>query len=94
MRYIYLTAVLLVLAGCQTSDKLPEQCNLKPESGHCRAAIERYWFDSQSGTCKAFVWGGCGGTVPFETMQDCQSVCSAPAEEAEPRLRQLQPRGY
>lgn len=92
MRYAYLLAILLGLSGCQASEKLPEQCYLKPESGRCRAAIERYWFDPQSGTCKAFIWGGCGGTVPFETMQECQQTCDAPAEAGTSQLRALQPR--
>ncbi|MCC1496930.1 BPTI/Kunitz domain-containing protein [Alcanivorax sp. 1008] len=95
MRYAFFAAALLALAGCQTSEeRLPEQCQLKPESGRCRAAIERYWFDPQSGTCKAFIWGGCDGTVPFETMQDCQQTCDAAAEESETQIRRLRPGSY
>lgn len=84
---------LLLLSGCQSSgEKLPAACQLKPESGHCRAAFERYWFDPQSGTCQAFIWGGCQGVVPFETLQDCQQTCNAPAvEKTAPRLRALPP---
>lgn len=93
MRYIFFMAALLALSGCQASEeRLPEQCFLKPESGRCRAAIERYWFDPQSATCKAFIWGGCGGTVPFETMQDCQQTCNAPAAEGSAQMRPLPPR--
>ena len=94
MRYACFVAALLALSGCQAGqEKLPEQCSLKPESGRCRAAIERFWFDPQSGTCKAFIWGGCGGTVPFETMQDCQQTCNAPSQGPTIELRQLQPAG-
>ncbi|MEO5730297.1 MAG: BPTI/Kunitz-type proteinase inhibitor domain-containing protein, partial [Byssovorax sp.] len=25
--------------------------------------------------CRDFIWGGCGGTVPFETRRECRSVC-------------------
>jgi len=22
-----------------------------------------------------FIWGGCGGVVPFETMEECNNEC-------------------
>jgi hypothetical protein len=92
MRYLptlakaLLAATALLLASCQSQhEKLPAECQLKPESGRCRAAIERYWYDPQSESCKAFVWGGCGGVVPFETLQDCQRTCNAPATDQRKR---------
>lgn len=93
MRYMLTLATALLLAGCQSnSDKLPAECQLKPESGRCRAAIERYWFDPQTESCKAFIWGGCDGVAPFETLQDCQRTCNVPAtEDSTPQLHSLPP---
>jgi len=50
-------------------------CELKPDTGPCRAAIPRFYFDQESQKCKQFIWGGCQGTVPFETMNECINAC-------------------
>lgn len=78
---------LLLLQGCNntnspvktevanTSITLENRCDLKPETGHCRAMFRHYYFDASSKSCKEFVYGGCGGVVPFKTLESCQSSC-------------------
>lgn len=46
-------------------------CDLEPNSGPCFAAFRRYYFDKAEQRCKEFIWGGCNGTVPFETFEEC-----------------------
>lgn len=46
-------------------------CDLEPDPGPCFAAFRRYYFDKEEQQCKEFVWGGCNGTVPFETLEEC-----------------------
>lgn len=46
-----------------------------PEAGECRAAFEIYYFDQSTQSCQKFIWGGCGGVVPFETLEECQKSC-------------------
>lgn len=48
-----------------------DPCTLLPDPGPCEAAIPAWYFDQEFGTCTAFTWGGCGGTVPFESLEDC-----------------------
>lgn len=72
--FLPVAAALLALAGCSTQ-KLPEGCYLKPESGRCKAAIMRYWYDEGANSCKGFIWGGCGGVVPYETLDACHAQC-------------------
>ncbi len=48
-------------------------CTLKPEAGLCNAAIPKYYFDNISLQCRMFIWGGCDGVVPFDTLEDCRS---------------------
>ena len=50
-------------------------CELKPDTGPCRAYIPRFYFDQESQKCKEFIWGGCLWTVPFETMSECMNAC-------------------
>lgn len=68
----------LFISGCipvAAVGSLDARCALRPETGHCRAAFPRYYFDAASGSCKEFIWGGCGGVVPFETLGDCVETC-------------------
>lgn len=55
---------------------MDDKCYLEPESGPCYAAITRYYFDQNEGKCKEFIWGGCDGVVPYQTLQECEYACS------------------
>ena len=76
MRRIFATLLiaLFTLAGCQ-GRHLPDACYVKPSSGQCKASFMRYWYDEGPRTCRAFIWGGCDGSVPFETMDACHAQC-------------------
>ena len=91
MRIMMILLFGIVLSGCQSTDpSLPPACMLKPESGKCRAAHTRYWFDADSQSCKTFIWGGCGGVVPFETLEDCQQTCAVGTEAGQaPAMRPM-----
>jgi hypothetical protein len=56
------------------------ECRAKPEPGPCKAAMERYYFDPATQTCKMFFWGGCNGTTPFETLEECNKTCTLPKQ--------------
>lgn len=77
------------LAGCSSQPALPEACDAKPQSGRCRAAIPRYWFDERAGECRAFIWGGCDGVVPFDTYRQCHTQCrpGVPLPEKVPGIK-------
>lgn len=51
-----------------------DRCELFPDSGPCEAAFPKFYFDQEEQKCKEFLWGGCNGTVPFDTLEECQ-VC-------------------
>lgn len=52
-----------------------DPCSLAPDPGPCQAAIKRYYFNTETTTCREFIWGGCKGTVPFDTLNDCKKSC-------------------
>lgn len=68
----------LCLCGCDdegepgTRSVPGSNCDLVPDSGLCDAAITKYYYDKAEGRCKEFTWGGCGGVVPFHTMEECR----------------------
>lgn len=69
IRWFALGAVL-AFAGCDDA-----RCELAPQAGPCKASIERYYYDSSAQECRPFIWGGCDGVVPFDTLAACESAC-------------------
>lgn len=71
-----LCAILLVGCSNTASHKpLSSACQLSHETGPCRAAFTKYYFDEVAQTCRAFTWGGCDGVVPFDTKEECEQQC-------------------
>jgi len=68
-------AAALLLIGCKKDSvtAVPAQCQITPDPGPCNAAFVRYYYDPKEQKCMPFTWGGCGGTVPFNTLQECQA---------------------
>jgi len=55
--------------------ELSEHCRMKHDPGPCRGAFTRYYYDRKTEKCASFIYGGCQGVVPFETLEDCQAAC-------------------
>ncbi|XP_073488720.1 carboxypeptidase inhibitor SmCI-like [Aquarana catesbeiana] len=57
-------------------------CDLPPDKGPCKKSIERYYYDQKTGTCKTFIYGGCGGNYNnFETKKNCELLCVPVCEQ-------------
>nr|QZU27214.1 doenitin [Haemaphysalis doenitzi] len=51
-------------------------CKPAPETGHCLASHERWFFNTASGECEAFTYGGCGGNDNnYESKEECEFAC-------------------
>jgi hypothetical protein len=83
-KLIWIAFAIIVLTQCTTrknnlkaKDVVVDKCKLVPETGKCKAAKIRYYFDNKTGKCTEFTWGGCEGVVPFETLKECEACgCS------------------
>ncbi|KAL3864758.1 hypothetical protein ACJMK2_006414 [Sinanodonta woodiana] len=54
------------------------ECTLSKDPGPCDAYIPRYFYNSTSGKCEQFIYGGCGGNGNnFMTLMDCQRTCES-----------------
>ena len=52
-----------------------EDCNSIPDPGICLAYFQTFYFDQTTSQCEESYWGGCGGVVPFWTLEECQNSC-------------------
>ncbi|TRY75166.1 hypothetical protein TCAL_04512 [Tigriopus californicus] len=54
-------------------------CTLPKNEGNCRDSVgmqTRFYYDVESGFCRRFSFGGCGGNVNnFQTYDDCVNFC-------------------
>ncbi len=56
----------------------PSFCSFAPDSGSCDAYMPRYYFDSGTGRCALFIYGGCDGNDNrFDTAAECAQACGA-----------------
>ncbi len=60
-----------------------DSCEAEPDPGLCRAAFMKYFFNPETSSCEEFIWGGCGGVVPFDSLSSCQVQCET-ANTSEP----------
>ncbi|NIP39762.1 MAG: DUF1311 domain-containing protein [Candidatus Dadabacteria bacterium] len=57
------------------NDNLDERCYIKPDPGMCEEFIMKYFYYPDGGNCSSFIWSGCGGVIPFESMAECKEIC-------------------
>ncbi|CAH1111392.1 unnamed protein product, partial [Psylliodes chrysocephalus] len=68
-----------------------DQCFQPRETGPCRAAFTKYFYDTSDGVCKSFIYGGCRGNGNrFDRIEDClqncgnaQDLCTLPAVQGD-----------
>ncbi|XP_034054007.1 early lactation protein-like [Gymnodraco acuticeps] len=59
-----------------------EDCKKAPETGPCRAYMERYFYNPSSMTCEIFTYGGCLGNLNnFEDKAKCMESCHTAEDE-------------
>lgn len=61
----------LFIISCSSNEQCDEACNQSPDSGPCNAAYRKFYFDKTTSKCDTFLWGGCSGIIPFNTIEEC-----------------------
>jgi len=73
---ILMALSFLLVISCKEEDCFTsDRCELEPDPGMCQAYFQKYYFDETEKKCKVFIWGGCGGVVPFESLEECENKC-------------------
>ncbi len=61
----------------QATDPCDKNCKASPEVGMCKGAITKFFFNPDTKACEEFLWGGCSGVVPFESLKACEECACA-----------------
>ncbi len=72
--FFYPVILLFCFWECDKENN-DHDCILIPETGPCKAAFIKYYFDQTEKKCTTFIYGGCEGVVPFETLEECNKKC-------------------
>nr|C8YJ97.1 RecName: Full=Tabkunin 5; AltName: Full=Serine protease inhibitor 5; Flags: Precursor [Tabanus yao]ACS72292.1 serine protease inhibitor 5 [Tabanus yao] len=52
-------------------------CDQPKAVRRCFAAFPKFYFNSSSGQCEGFIYGGCGGNENnFNTLEECNAKCA------------------
>lgn len=71
LQYLELLLAFLYLGGICSQSR-----PVAPSGVTCRASFYRYWFNTESGKCEQYVYGGCfEGKNSFYSLEDCQQTC-------------------
>ncbi|XP_038153710.1 kunitz-type protease inhibitor 2 [Cyprinodon tularosa] len=58
------------------TDDYAEKCEAKYQTGPCRASIQRWFYNKETGNCQTFIFGGCRGNKNNYPDEDsCKSAC-------------------
>ena len=68
-------SLLLLNIQCNKDCIKSDRCYLAPDPGICKAYMPKYYYDKKDKKCKEFIYGGCEGLVPFETLEECKKQC-------------------
>ncbi|KAL4712218.1 hypothetical protein ACJJTC_011079 [Scirpophaga incertulas] len=59
-------------------------CTSPLVTGHCKGGFPRYGFNTKTGKCQKFTYGGCGGNGNnYKTLKECKETCE-PATDSTP----------
>ena len=71
------------------------ECELPADTGTCSRRFTRYYYDRNSGQCKAFKYSGCGGNLNnFHSLLDCNQRCICSRKLSVGTCAQTQPRYF
>ncbi|XP_064601285.1 BPTI/Kunitz domain-containing protein-like [Liolophura sinensis] len=61
------------------SQKRLPMCEQPAKVGMCKASLPRWHFNSKSGKCEFFRYGGCEGNANnFSSLESCENACGKP----------------
>uniref|UniRef100_A0A8C2WWN8 Serine peptidase inhibitor, Kunitz type, 2 n=1 Tax=Cyclopterus lumpus TaxID=8103 RepID=A0A8C2WWN8_CYCLU len=68
---------LMVSWQPETNETENQHCGAEPQVGPCRAAFRRWYYNSKTGGCQSFIYGGCRGNKNnYVGKKSCMATCT------------------
>ncbi|XP_067682199.1 kappaPI-actitoxin-Avd3a-like [Haliotis asinina] len=76
MKYLVCLLFVGLLAAPSWQQSMDQTCQLKPETGPCKALFYRFHYNVDTKKCERFIYGGCGGNGNnFLNIAECETNC-------------------
>ncbi|KAM4565831.1 kunitz-type protease inhibitor 2 [Odontesthes bonariensis] len=60
-----------------SAGEFAERCEAATETGPCRAALPRWFYNQKTGSCQSFIYGGCRGNKNnYQSEDSCKATCT------------------
>ncbi|XP_078681218.1 BPTI/Kunitz domain-containing protein-like [Branchiostoma floridae x Branchiostoma belcheri] len=70
---------LVVTATIHRTDAVEDPCEQPKDVGPCDGLFPRWFYNSLTGECEPFDYGGCdGNSNNFQTQEECEDTCVDP----------------
>ncbi|XP_049527153.1 boophilin-H2-like isoform X3 [Dermacentor silvarum] len=86
--------VFLVILSTACALNVEQQCAGNADRGLCKLSLHRWWFNTNTGKCEQFYYGGCGGNHNrYDTKEVCEHTCANEKVRVEEMCRRPPHRG-
>nr|VZI50020.1 unnamed protein product [Spirometra erinaceieuropaei] len=70
---LFVLLIVLTAGALGEEEASVDICNIPIKKGRCRARLERYGYNSETGKCKKFIFGGCDENENnFHSKKECE----------------------
>ncbi|XP_041851360.1 kunitz-type protease inhibitor 2 [Melanotaenia boesemani] len=60
-----------------SAEEFAERCGAEPQVGPCRAALKHWFYNTKTGSCHSFIYGGCRGNKNnYLDEESCKAACT------------------
>ncbi|XP_063835732.1 trypsin inhibitor-like [Ostrinia nubilalis] len=74
----FIIVMLVAISSVLGSDAPAPDCTSPFATGLCRGSFKVYGYNTDSGKCESFIYGGClGNDNRYNTLEDCQAACES-----------------
>lgn len=63
------------ISYAEVDSAIKDRCHLEGEYGLGSQKLKKFYFDLSRKMCKPFEWSGERGTVPFDSIDECEMQC-------------------
>lgn len=81
-KFVKCTSLSFISQSCDCGNMVlffsaGDVCGLPKQPGMCMGYFQKWFYNSKTGECESFIYGGCQGNANnFKTEEECEEACS------------------